>query len=132
MTDRLTEIKVRCEAATPGPWVYGCRDIYVNRPYAIRTSDLIAADIAREEDRAFIAHAREDIPWLLADLERVTRERDEMEKFKAHSKMVSQLNNCNTCTLAKICGVRPGIGEPCRINCFLWSDKDWSKAYEEE
>lgn len=74
--ERLDEIEARCEAATPGPW---------------RNRDLLGV-LGRPEDgvqicggctndnRDFIAHARQDIPALIA----AVRERDariaELEK----------------------------------------------------
>ena len=45
------------------------------------SESLTAADLAairaRADDRAFIAHAREDVPRLLAEVDRLTAERDE-------------------------------------------------------
>ena len=64
MTDkRIEEIKARCEAATPGPW-----DIILN-----------GHNIKVERTPAnidFIAHAREDIPWLLDQLAEAQRGAD--------------------------------------------------------
>lgn len=64
MTDkRIEEIKARCEAATPGPW-----DIILN-----------GHNIKVERTPAnidFIAHAREDIPWLLDQLAEAQRRAD--------------------------------------------------------
>ena len=85
---RIDEIKARAEAATPGPW--GRHDF--GRPgdeeptsiivhagafdwRAINDGDYVAAMPAWErpcdDDALFIAHAREDIPWLLAEIERL-------------------------------------------------------------
>lgn len=49
----LDTIRARCEAATPGPW---------------DPAEALAALFARGtlEDAAFVAHAREDVPALLA------------------------------------------------------------------
>ena len=67
MSDYLDQIEARIEAATEGPWsVYTTRGgTYVTRP------DLLG--VAREwslvwqdGDAEFIAHAREDLPRLLA------------------------------------------------------------------
>jgi hypothetical protein len=52
--ERLAAIKARAEAATPGPWT----------TEQVQNTDW---DFARAE-AAFVAHAREDIPWLLAQL----------------------------------------------------------------
>lgn len=52
--DRTTQIKARVDAATPGPWTVG--DV---------------ACIPEQADRVFIAAAREDVPWLLDENERL-------------------------------------------------------------
>ena len=71
MSDRIAEIKARCEAATPGPWYKG------NDTLVMKTeSHAVVCDTRARSDAAFIAHARDDIPDLLAELERVTAERD--------------------------------------------------------
>ncbi len=44
------------------------------------TWDYEYGGIKRDEDRVFIAHAREDIPFLLGELDRVEAERDSMER----------------------------------------------------
>lgn len=63
----IDEIRARCEAATPGPW--GTAE------YPL---DAVISDKRRGNsyNAAFIAHAREDIPYLLSELERVEKERD--------------------------------------------------------
>lgn len=89
MTDRIQEIQARCEAATPGPWEadetgydvitkafshkdkrtggYGSEGNFIcdlndgeYHEYADKTEQVANAE--------FIAHAREDMPWLLAQL----------------------------------------------------------------
>ena len=57
MTDRLEEIRKRCDAATPGPWKY---------PGCLEKKIAIAKDPSNAE---FIAHSREDIPYLLEQLD---------------------------------------------------------------
>lgn len=79
MTDQeLTEIRLRCEAATVGPWVS-----YVEGRDHTSGSDFIMTgegdsrgeDIelsgATTADQDFIAHARQDIPELLKEIERL-------------------------------------------------------------
>jgi hypothetical protein len=75
-SDRLEEIRQRADDATPGPWsVYEMRHgaTYITRP------DLVG--IAREwamfwqpADGEFIAHARQDVPALLAERDRLAAE----------------------------------------------------------
>ena len=76
--DRLDEIEARANAATKGPWVYGGKN-RINTP----TIDVDEADWGGEDlsgyaihaqqdtgawryaDAEFMAHAREDVPWLI-------------------------------------------------------------------
>ncbi len=77
---RLDEIKARCDAATEGPWsakggftsdpmieVYG-QTVFIN-------PDLDGDPIQPEvwADVEFIAAAREDVPWLVSEVERLER-----------------------------------------------------------
>ena len=70
---RLAEIQARANAATEGPWrandngkgtVYDGRNIGVCSMWAVR----------RPADAVFIAHAREDIPWLLVRVQELEGE----------------------------------------------------------
>jgi hypothetical protein len=74
--EELAAIKARCEAATPGPWkpcIEG-RD-HLSGSSFIMTGEGAArgGDIeltgATEADYDFIAHARQDIPRLLEEVE---------------------------------------------------------------
>jgi len=86
--DDLKEMERRIEAASPGPWVSfiedrdhysgddfirigeaasGEPDMYVSRA---RTSGLVPASAG---DLDFIAHSRQDIPTLLAEVARLKR-----------------------------------------------------------
>ncbi|MDN9011088.1 hypothetical protein QZ287_13680 [Brevibacillus laterosporus] len=70
--EEIEAIRKRAEKATEGPWrvVPGkmvCFDIYDVYDKLDRSL------IHREEDAKFIAHAREDIPKLLAEIERLQR-----------------------------------------------------------
>ena len=73
--ERLNDIKKRCEYATPGPW-----KSYVEAREKISGSSFIqtgGVDIyltgATTEDQDFIANARQDIPDLLAEIERLRK-----------------------------------------------------------
>ena len=82
MTDeRLAEIKARADAATPGPWE---RNNLAGRPEReVFAGDELIGDFGVggwEDDEGadrveinaeFIAHARQDIPDLLAEVERL-------------------------------------------------------------
>lgn len=64
--EQLNAIKERAAKATPGPW----RSAGL---YGVRTQNAEALSIPlRPEDATFIAHAREDVPALVAEVERLT------------------------------------------------------------
>lgn len=69
MTLDLPAIRARAEAATPGPWV---SDGSVWGDISCRTGTLFH-DIEDPADAEFVAMARTDIPALLAEVERLTR-----------------------------------------------------------
>lgn len=67
----LAAIKARCEAATPGPWRGDCF------LYDSEGNDLLFGNGAgigvfcEDADAQFAAHAREDMPRLVAEVERL-------------------------------------------------------------
>lgn len=83
-TQRLDQIRARVDQATPGPWrVENPRN--VSNDYGSSSCDGITAASGREliitdsgyyppgvADAEFIAHAREDIPFLLAEIDRLS------------------------------------------------------------
>lgn len=82
--DELQAIKARAEAATPGPWTTGAGKINgETRELVIAPNDDVIVAIAyggfgnpvdrTTEDRTFIAHARTDVPALIAEVERLTK-----------------------------------------------------------
>jgi hypothetical protein len=100
MSERLTpaerqEMRERAEKATPGPWEFdshvhgekGCRcfshfvvtgyTLTNPFPFCDETAEAKGASndctstVVTFEDATFIAHAREDIPYLLAEVERL-------------------------------------------------------------
>lgn len=70
--DELTAIRGREQAATPGPWFYHPRteEIYYGDPGDDRNNYMIC----NPEDFEFAAHARTDIPALLAEIDRLRAE----------------------------------------------------------
>lgn len=89
MTERLAQIRQRCEAATPGPWGYDGQhdEITADSPDAkdywlIVSQCRTAPNTAPRDgfghqyspDFAFIAAAREDVPYLLGEIERLRSE----------------------------------------------------------
>ena len=77
-TQRLSEIAARVNKATPGPWIrcpiMGWAHI-ISEPTNKKvtgTYDLDEGGIcSTEKDSDFIRHARQDIPFLLAEVERL-------------------------------------------------------------
>lgn len=77
MTDlRLDEIETRCNAATPGPW--GVCTCSLNGPCSNEKGVRVSFCTDGLPDRAdypldaeFIAHARQDIPSLIAEVRRL-------------------------------------------------------------
>lgn len=72
---RLAEIRAREEAATPAPWRVENNQQDLNRWVSSddQTLDINFGYLGNrtQNDAAFVAHAREDVPWLLAEIERL-------------------------------------------------------------
>ncbi len=77
--DRIAEIRARLDAATEGPWIHepsevlhGTEDVrlhYVSDQAAIADDDPPMCSFYSRADAEFVAHAREDVPFLLSELE---------------------------------------------------------------
>lgn len=72
-SDEIEAIKARCEQATAGPWTS-----FIEKRDKISGPDFIQTDGediyltgATLADQEFIAHARQDIPRLIAEIERL-------------------------------------------------------------
>lgn len=89
MTDRIAEIKARCEAATPGPWETANKSVrvagsqqeaswgkYAPNGYdggicnclggnSYRATKNSPVNVQARANADFIAHSREDLPWAL-------------------------------------------------------------------
>ena len=70
--ERLAEIRARAEAATEGPW-WTTRNLRPATIFSGEGSDYndAVADDAEPADATFIAHARTDVPELVAEIERL-------------------------------------------------------------
>jgi len=74
---RLDEIEQRAAQATPGPWTSGSGCVYSN---GLSVTDGVFEYIVdefrrdHEPNAQFIAHAREDIPWLVAEVRKAKEE----------------------------------------------------------
>lgn len=92
--ERLRQIRERAEKATPGPWTNDGCDI----------SDPIGRRICfiRDDDDAdFMAHTREDIPALLAEVERLRERLADMARDTIVSFELEVLSPNNTIEKAK-------------------------------
>lgn len=73
------EIKGRDKAATPGPWFYNISETAIDsKEKSIVTPEIDGQEFPvirmTYEDADFIAHARTDIPALVAEVERLQKE----------------------------------------------------------
>lgn len=94
MSDRLKEIAERAKRATPGPWRRGQMPEWeswmIVSESAFDPGDeedptpihrpIVDSEYTAPSDAEFIAAAREDIPWLLAEVERL-RNRPALSPF---------------------------------------------------
>ena len=76
MSVNLDEIKGRCRAATPGPWGWQGTILRQERHYGDALLELTIQFICPnvpilEANCEFVAHAREDVPALVAEVERL-------------------------------------------------------------
>lgn len=85
---RLDEIRARAEAATLGPWK-SCWEHEDDMFFSLATKEPVI-DVGyydgyhlqvKEEDAAFIAHSRQDIPDLLSEIDRLQSLLGDLEEF---------------------------------------------------
>ena len=86
MTERLAQIRQRCEAATPGPWVE--EDGFILTAAGQR---MVADFVPFSANSEFMAAARDDVPYLLAEIERLTAERDALQADAALGALVRRM-----------------------------------------
>lgn len=91
--EQLAEIKERAEKATLGPWEWGEGYEQKDPGYYVASKSnghIVFADediAVRSEDVDFLLHAREDIPALVAEVERLNDEIADREQ--SHIKLYS-------------------------------------------
>lgn len=106
MTLNLEAIKARCEKATAGPW-YGYEERESSAEgHAVSTgpSNLFTIGISNQDanDADFIAHARTDLPALVAEVERLRKVESaarDMLNFGAHDGPCSHEEEGGKCLL---------------------------------
>ena len=74
---REDEIREREQKATKGPWWFD----YTAYQMRGRKDVCVTEDIISPDDQTFIAHAREDVPWLLSEVARLRRELEETREL---------------------------------------------------
>ena len=69
----IEAIKSRCDQATPGPWrsYIEAREKFSGSDFIQTEGEDIYLTGATDADQDFIAHARQDIPRLIAEIERL-------------------------------------------------------------
>lgn len=76
--ERIAEIRGREKAATRGPWAVQDKGAI---PLIYGTDgERVAKVIDHQDDAAFLAHAREDIPALLDEVERLRAENERQKE----------------------------------------------------
>lgn len=92
--EQLNAIKERVAKATPGPWEYDEEDRGIWNKGALNYLGTVTLS---HIDAEFITHAREDVPALVAEVERLQKRLEQTEKcyeimekatFKATDKMI--------------------------------------------
>ena len=73
--ERLAEIRERAEKATKGPWHHHITGTHDDPDYSITQTNHVTRDVwtipHKLDDIPFIANARQDIPDLLAEIDRL-------------------------------------------------------------
>ena len=75
--EELQAIKVRCDAATPGPW-----EVSEGGGVWVDATCWEGVSGGRADDAAFIAAARTDIPALVVEVEQLRAKVSELEAWK--------------------------------------------------
>jgi hypothetical protein len=76
----LKKIKARCAAATPGPWrasIEGRDHLSGDSVILTLSDDIYLTPGASAADHDFIAHARQDIEFLVYELEKLLIEKSD-------------------------------------------------------
>ncbi|WP_333743559.1 hypothetical protein [Streptomyces ardesiacus] len=123
--EREAEIAARAEAAAPGPWAavelppnaeFKHPAHWVTAEYTddqgCSTSEVVADCPWRQSDAEFVAHAREDVPALLAELAAVRAERDRYRERALNAENRSIVDGREVCADCE----RPVPDGPCGVH----------------
>lgn len=118
-SQRLAEIEARCEAATEGPWEVAWKTDFIWQldGDGDRFGPIAEAHYAEgnhDNNAAFIAHARDDVPDLLAEVRRLTAENEAMRDILKPFMPLIVPPGCNVWALVKavVSGLRKPIPMP--------------------
>ncbi len=76
--ERLEEIKRRANAAIKGPWYVGISTSTLKTFVAHRSNGLCMESVpSNQSDHEFMAHSRQDVPDLVAEVERLKKALDQ-------------------------------------------------------
>jgi hypothetical protein len=87
--EQLTEIRARCGAATPGPWIAGQDEIFSTSQTSDGIQSVVLSRVSgretypSESDAEFIAHAPQDVPALLDYIYALKNEARELDANSA-------------------------------------------------
>lgn len=136
--ERLLTIKVRAEAATPGPWRVKCEILEADEcgnataemPYVSTEDKAICVlygrghdDANAHEDAAFIAAAREDVPALLAEVERLRTREDWLIK-----RIMKTEDERFLCPMPEGYKCESRVGVLCELESLKDREQCWRKA----
>jgi len=88
---RLDEIRERCEAARPGTWYYRDKNYFSDAKTTHFAGSVLTdrqhsiCPVFEDADGLFIAHAHEDIPFLLGEVERLQEDLERMSNEAAQN-----------------------------------------------
>lgn len=80
----LHSIKERCNKATPGPWISYVegRDHFSGSNFIMTGGGDLEIHGGTIEDQEFVAHARQDIPRLIKEIERLKKVIDDKKEIQ--------------------------------------------------
>jgi hypothetical protein len=78
-TEELHAIKERAEKATAGPWNH--YPIVDSDEFVVIGADIVAETVYEITDATFLAHAHEDVPKLITEIERLREELARYDKI---------------------------------------------------
>ena len=134
----LEAIKARAAAATEGPWEWDDPTIGQHwsspEPWATVVDDEVncggycyggsSSPIKSDADGQFIAHAREDIPALVAEVERLREEREELQRRLDPPTVLALLDRLDAVLKLTRCGVDEGGKSYHGMRCDCWGPRD--------